>query len=123
MAHVGHTASQTRAYNSILASYDASVPRVGAGAGATVAVTHATPAGPAGRQPGPLARALEAKHGAGGSSSEAAMAAYGAAVAGIPASQRAAAITKKRADEARVHQLRGIFSAYDEDKDGYLNER
>jgi hypothetical protein len=37
--------------------------------------------------------------------------------------QRQAYTLKKRADEARIQQLRGIFAAYDEDRDGVLNSR
>lgn len=36
--------------------------------------------------------------------------------------QKKAYSLKQRADEARIQQLRGIFAAYDEDRDGLLNE-
>ena len=43
--------------------------------------------------------------------------------AGMTAKARRAHTLKKRADSARVQQLRGIFAGYDEDLDGKLNDR
>lgn len=55
-------------------------------------------------------------------SSVKAMEAYLAATQGMSAKQKKAYVLKRRADEARIQQLRGIFAAYDEDKDGVLSE-
>jgi Ca2+-binding EF-hand superfamily protein len=58
----------------------------------------------------------------GGDSGKAGVSATSASVSGLSAKQRQAQALKLRADEARVQQLRGIFAAYDEDRDGLLNE-
>jgi hypothetical protein len=67
-----------------------------------------------------LGRAVAAAR-AGGSSA-AAQAEFAAATAGMTSRQRAAAALKRRADESRVTQLRGVFAAFDEDRDGALDE-
>lgn len=55
-------------------------------------------------------------------SSEAASAHNAHVTAGMTAKQTKAYALKQRADEARIQQLRGVFAAYDEDRDGLLNE-
>ena len=42
------------------------------------------------------------------------------ALAGVEPGARPAVARRRRADEARVHQLRGVFAAYDADGDGRL---
>lgn len=66
-----------------------------------------------------LARAVAAARQ--GGSSAASIAELDAATELLTKRQRAAYVLKKRADEARVTQLRGIFAAYDEDRDGVLS--
>lgn len=39
----------------------------------------------------------------------------------VPAEQRPAVQARRRADDARIQQLRGIFAAYDQDSDGLLS--
>jgi hypothetical protein len=41
---------------------------------------------------------------------------------GMNANQRRAYILKRRADEARVQQLRGIFAGYDANRDGQITK-
>lgn len=55
-------------------------------------------------------------------SSAAGMSDLAMATKGMNAKQRRAFVLKRRADEARVQQLRGIFAAYDDNKDGFLNK-
>jgi Ca2+-binding EF-hand superfamily protein len=57
------------------------------------------------------------------SSSASGIAQFQDATDGVAQKQRKAYLLKKRADEARVQQLRGIFTAFDEDKDGVLSSR
>ena len=57
------------------------------------------------------------------SSSAAHMAAHEAAVAGLGPRARAARTLKRRADDARVQQLRGIFAGHDSDRDGIVNDK
>lgn len=72
---------------------------------------------------GPLKVAQVALRGESGKRENDAVSATSAsAAAGLSAKQRQAQALKLRADEARVQQLRGIFAAYDEDRDGLLNE-
>jgi hypothetical protein len=66
-----------------------------------------------------LSRAVAAAR-AGGSSA-AAQAEFAAATAGMTQRQRAAFALKRRADEGRITQLRGVFAAFDEDRDGVLS--
>jgi Ca2+-binding EF-hand superfamily protein len=66
-----------------------------------------------------LSRAVAAAR-AGGSSA-ASIAEVEAATELLTRRQSAAYVLKRRADEARVTQLRGIFAAYDEDRDGVLS--
>jgi hypothetical protein len=40
--------------------------------------------------------------------------------AALPKRERVLATLRKRADEARTQQLRGVFAAFDEDRDGLL---
>jgi hypothetical protein len=40
--------------------------------------------------------------------------------ASLPKRERVLATLRKRADEARTQQLRGVFAAFDEDRDGVL---
>ena len=56
------------------------------------------------------------------SSSAAYMAAHDAAVAGLPRKSKRAQTLKRRADDARVQQLRGIFAAHNSKKDGFLSK-
>lgn len=55
------------------------------------------------------------------SSSTSALRSFERATDGLDARQRKAYALKRRADEARVQQLRGIFAAFDEDGDGILS--
>lgn len=66
-----------------------------------------------------MAAAKEAMRAEG--SSEKDIESFTAATAGMTQKQRQAYTLKKRADEARIQQLRGIFAAYDEDRDGMLS--
>jgi hypothetical protein len=66
-----------------------------------------------------LSRAVAAAR-AGGSSA-ATQAEFAAATAGMTQRQRAAFALKRRADEGRITQLRGVFAAFDEDRDGVLS--
>ena len=52
-----------------------------------------------------------------------AVAAHLEETAGMTAKVRRAHTLKKRADSARVQQLRGIFAGYDEDLDGLLSPK
>jgi hypothetical protein len=54
------------------------------------------------------------------SSSAAGIEAYVDSTSGLSAKQKKAYVLKRRADEARIQQLRGIFAAYDENRDGHL---
>jgi len=58
-----------------------------------------------------------------GGSSEASLASYMTATEGMTNKQKQAYLLKRRADEARLQQLRGIFATYDEDRDNELNEK
>lgn len=58
-----------------------------------------------------------------GGSSEASLASYMTATEGMTSKQKQAYLLKRRADEARLQQLRGIFATYDEDRDNELNEK
>jgi hypothetical protein len=55
-------------------------------------------------------------------SSEANVASYMAATEGMTGKAKQAYLLKKRADESRLQQLRGIFASYDEDRDGVLSK-
>jgi hypothetical protein len=68
-----------------------------------------------------LARVLAAHTAA--SSSAAHMAAHEAAMAGLGRRARAARTLKRRADDARVQQLRGIFAGHDSDRDGIVGDK
>jgi hypothetical protein len=55
-------------------------------------------------------------------SSAAAMDTFHSSTVGMNANQRRAYILKRRADEARVQQLRGIFAGYDANRDGQITK-
>jgi len=56
------------------------------------------------------------------SSSAAYMASHARAMAGLSRKGRKAATLKRRADDARVQQLRGIFAGHDSNRDGFLGK-
>ena len=69
-----------------------------------------------------LAEALAAH--AAASSSAGYMAAHELAVGALPGGRKArrGATRRRRADDARVQQLRGIFAGHDSNRDGFLSE-
>jgi hypothetical protein len=69
--------------------------------------------------PRPTLRAALAAAKSAGSKGVAAEA-QASATEGMSAKMKQAYLLKRRADEARLQQLRGIFAAYDEDRDGVL---
>ena len=71
-----------------------------------------------------LSRAL-AKLGSGTSTSSPSRGVgVGGGAASLPTrSERASATLRVRADEARTQQLRGVFAAFDENRDGLLTEQ
>lgn len=56
-----------------------------------------------------------------GGSSKSNLESYMSATDGMTPKQKQAFLLKRRADEARLQQLRGVFAAYDEDRDGHLD--
>jgi hypothetical protein len=93
----------------------------GGGRGGGAAAGAPAPPSPAAaaRRGGTALRAAMAAVAEGGSS-DAALKAYLASTEGMTAKQKQAYLLKRRADEARLQQLRGVFAAADEDRDGVL---
>lgn len=56
------------------------------------------------------------------SSSAAYMESHCASMAGLSRKARKAGTLRRRADDARIQQLRGIFAGHDANRDGFLSE-
>jgi hypothetical protein len=89
---------------------------------ASVSSSYAVPVAPVPRAsagaPVRLARGMQDY--AARASSTALLDTHAGAMARVPPPQRAAVAARRRADDARIQQLRGVFAAYDADGDGQL---